>query len=175
MGAPTASPMQRNNSYIQSTGQSYSYIPPPSSPMVVSASQPCLSADAHYPNSIERIREAGLAVCPRLFASPAPRMLSFEQLPPPSILAAPAGPSPAPLSVRVPLELHAEAVPAGPTPAPLSVTRVPSCEGSFMALPLPLPERQRRISRDRYSVTAPSRMSFEAPADLPLVQRANSY
>lgn len=125
------SPISRNNSYVPPP-QSNAYgpapgnpygPPPPSSPMMNVGSQFNLSSDAQYPNSIEKIRDAGLAMCNRLFQPP-PRSMSFEP------------PDPQPPSNF----FNAHSAVAAPPPTRMfSGDGQPGNGASFMALPFPMP------------------------------------
>lgn len=125
------SPISRNNSYVPppqintygaAPGSPYG-PPPPSSPMMNVGSQFNLSSDAQYPNSIEKIRDAGLAMCNRLFQPP-PRSMSFEP------------PDPQPPSNF----FNAHSAVAAPPPTRMfSGDGQPGNGASFMALPFPMP------------------------------------
>jgi len=184
-----APPVQTNgNSWVPppSLSRSNSYVPPPQSSahaprappspraspsprpvaqaMVVSGScQKLALPEIQYPNSMEKVKDAGLAMCARLFAPPPPRMLSFEG--PPAVgfesmhshRAVAAPPSPGP-----PRRMMCAAPPSprscersSPSPQPASSTS--AFPFSLPSAPPPLPT-----------------FSFEAMLS-PFVQRANSY
>lgn len=160
--------LSRSNSYVpplQSSAQlppsplqSSAQLPPSPRPvpraMVVSGSRQNLaSPEVRYPSSMEKVRDAGLAMCAQFFAPP-PRMLSFEA--PPAMgfesishRAAVAPPSPGPPRRMMSCERPS------PSPQPAAPTS---------AFPFPLPSAPPPLPT----------FSFEAMLS-PFVQRANSY
>lgn len=152
--------LSRSNSYVPPPHGS-AHAPLPTSPilvpqaMVVSGSRQNLaSPEVLYPNSIEKVRDAGLAMCARLFAPPPPRMLSYE--------------APPAMSFE---SISHRAAAAPPSPGP--PRRMMSCERSISSpqpatstsgFPFPLPSAPPPLPN----------FSFEAMLS-PFVQRANSY
>lgn len=153
-----ASPMSRTNSYVPPLHSS-SYNVPVSSPMVTAAPQAEL--EPQYPNSVERVRDLGAALCNNLMAPP-PRMLSFENT--------------AASSFAIGLNAMASsfAVNHAAPNAHVPPRRMPSCDriqnsSSFLPLPLPMqfPYCQSHME--------PPCVPDSTPGMSPLRQHANSY
>lgn len=139
--------MSRNNSYVPPPPRA-DMNPLPTSPMstamVVNGSRTNLSPEAiQYPNSMEKVRDAGLAFCARLFQPP-PRTLSFEA--PQNLgFAAFVPPSPGPPRRMMSSDRTSPAPTPPPMPFPLTSApppALPNFLGAFEAMVNPVRQRQ---------------------------------